>query len=74
MNNFYQPEKLNLWDRCFNRYKTLPINKGRELWEEQMASHGVRYGNIHKFDRTFTEYHIIDRLTGGYTVKKVYEN
>ncbi len=28
----YQPEKLNLWDRIFNRYKTIPVEQSAKDW------------------------------------------
>ncbi len=62
-------EKLNLWDRFFNRYKKEIIEEGSELWE--------RFTNgpvapPHKFTRRFVKYKIIDRLTGSETLEKVY--
>lgn len=74
MKTFYTSEKLNLWDRMFNRYKMVPVNKGSEVWEEQMSIGGQRYGNIHKINRNFVEYHKIDRLTGGYEIIRKYLN
>lgn len=72
MNNIYQPEKLSRWDRWFNRYKKIPVKQGRETWTEQMTHNGVRYGPVHEFNRNYVEYHVVDRLTGGYTIKKEY--
>jgi len=62
----YQPEKLNRWDRWFSRYKTIPVEQGKETWTVGW----YRETEI----RDFVIYHVIDRLTGGYTIKKVYIN
>ena len=69
MNNLYQPEKLNFWDRIFNRYKKIPVNQGKETWFRNI--HGIKIQDS-EFIRSFVEYHKIDRLTGGYEVIKEY--
>lgn len=70
--NLYQPEKLNLWDRIFNRYKTIPIENGNETWTHH--PYGIKSSFDYDYDRHFTIYHKIDRLTGGYTIVKAYHN
>lgn len=74
MNNLYAPEKLSTWDRWFNRYKKIPVDSGSETWQEQYAYNGVRIGNIQKYSRQYVTYHVVDRLTGGYTINKEYLN
>ena len=72
MSNLYKSEKLNLWDRIFNRYKKIPIKSGSEIWN-RFYNNGVSIPNS-DFSRCYTEYHEVDRLTGGYEIKKVYHN
>jgi len=67
----YQPEKLNLWDRIFNRYKEIPIEMGNSSWSR--AIDGVILENT-KYVRTFVVYHIVGPLTGGYTIDKRYSD
>lgn len=63
------PEKLNLWDRVFNRYKKTIHKQGSENWDS------FRRGIItHSYSRDFVEYLIIDRITGSETIEKVYLN
>lgn len=67
----YPPEKLNIWDRIFNRYKTIPVEEGEEDW--------TYYHKYNPFDKRYSQrsyvvYHKIDRLTGGYEVIKEYLN
>lgn len=67
--NKYQPEQLSLWDRWFNRYKKVPIERGNESW-----SH-YNYGYyIFSYNRDFVVYDVVDRLTGSFTIKKEYLN
>lgn len=66
----YSPEKLNLWDRLFNRYKTIPIENGTELY--RYYPFGMKPSFDYYFERDFTIYHKIDRLTGGYEIIKKY--
>lgn len=71
--DLYKPEKLNLWDRIFNRYKKMPVYRGTENW------HIYSYYDPLKqyptpFIKNYVEYHVIDRLTGSYTIKKEYLN
>ncbi len=69
--NTYQPEKLSLWDRVFNRYKTVPVEKGNENWHK--AIYGSEVPNS-KFVRSYVLYHKIDRSTGGFKIIKEYLN
>lgn len=63
------PEKLNLWDRFFNRYKKTITNRGTENWDH--FNRGVK---VTTCSRDFVEYLIIDRVTGSETIEKVYLN
>lgn len=73
--DLYKPEKLNLWDRLFNRYKYLPVNKGSEEWSKRFINRYYGYvGEKTIYYRDFVEYHKIDRLTGSYTIEKEYLN
>jgi hypothetical protein len=71
MANSYPSEKLNLWDRFFNRYKKIAVNQGSEQWKEY---HPYSGHVITTFTRNYVTYHIVDRITGGFTVKKEYLN
>lgn len=63
------PEKLNLWDRIFNRYRKEVMEEGNESWTAYRQFGGnVRYG------RDYVKYKIVDRLTGSVTIKKEYLN
>ena len=68
--DLYQPEKLSLWDRWFNRYKKVPFERGIDV--KEIYDHTHNYENPLKttYRYTFIIYHIIDRLTGGYSIKK----
>ena len=67
-----QPEKLNLWDRIFNRYKKIIHKRGTEqylpLWNNRLPD----YANLIPISRDYIEYLIIDRLTGSEIIKKEY--
>ncbi len=67
------PEKLNLWDRLFNRYRTEILEEGTENWSYypygmQVSTYKVEYS------RRFVKYKRIDRLTGSETIEKEYLN
>ncbi len=68
----YQPEKLSLWDRWFNRHKKIPIEIGDEIW----CKHPHEYVRSldYKYSRDYVIYHIVDRLTGSYRIQKEYLN
>lgn len=62
-----QPEKLNLWDRLFNRYR-------QEVIERETVTWG-RYGaNLFDRERQVVYYRVVDRLTGSETIKREYLN
>lgn len=67
----YQPENLNFWNRIFNRYKRIAVKEGSEDWYKQYTP--FRADRI-IYSRDYVIYHNIDRLTGGFTVKKEYLN
>lgn len=65
-------EKLNLWDRFFNRYKRVIMCEGEEQWFNQ-SYYGIKMpGSEHT--RKFVKYKIIDRVTGSEKIEKVYLN
>ena len=74
-NNIDKKEKLNLWDRFFNRYKKEIHNRGHETWVKQYPA-GYWYAGQNipnsEFKRHFIEYIITDRVTGSQTIKKEY--
>jgi hypothetical protein len=53
-------EKLNLWDRIFNRYKTIIVEEGTERYVNTRS--GVRIGDVYM--RSYVKYKRIDRVTG----------
>ena len=66
----YPVEKLNVWDRIFNRYKVVLVETSNEKWFY-----------LHRFDwhheksyynREYALYHKVDRLTGN--VVKVWKD
>ena len=65
-----QPEKLNLWDRIFNRRQRVVHDRGSETWQgrSQITHEMVRY------QRDYVEYRIIDRLTGSERIEREYLN
>lgn len=62
------PEKLNLWDRIFNRYRKTIRNEGSEIWTRTI------YGVEKEYIRKYVEYTVTDRLTGSQTIEKQYLN
>ncbi len=65
----YQPEKLSMWDRFFNRTKKIAVEQGTENWS-QASPYFQNYKR--EYSRNYVIYHIIDRLTGGFTIEKEY--
>jgi hypothetical protein len=63
------PEKLNLWDRLFNRYRKTLYSRGVEKWKQYNVYTGKVYVD---YDRVYIEYLIVDRLTGSEEIEKVY--
>jgi hypothetical protein len=81
------PEKLSLWDRFFNRYKTLIKEEGKETWTESITInkfYGGEYIGQHyildekgmpkrrSYIRNYVVYRVIDRITGSETLEKRY--
>jgi hypothetical protein len=65
-------EKLNFWDRIFNRKRQEVIEEGKETWTRHyMDSDGETVASK-SFVRHFVKYRIIDRVTGSVTIKKKY--
>lgn len=64
----HQPEKLNLWDRLFNRYR-------REVADRGIANRQYIWWDGRpptQFTRPWIEYRVIDRLTGSETIEREY--
>lgn len=72
----YQPEQLNLWDRLFNRYRKEVAERGKSEWSRVYSdAYGYPIESTRRpWVRNYVDYHIIDRLTGGYTIKREYLN
>ncbi len=68
------PERLNLWDRLFNRYRKEVADRGQSLWQTTHTYGGVVIGEPSEYYRNWVEYRIIDRLTGSETIKREYLN
>lgn len=66
-----QPEKLNLWDRFFNRYRKEVHDRGTENWITTYNGVTIEGSN---YSKDWIEYKIIDRVTGGYTIEREYLN
>lgn len=72
-----QPEKLNLWDRVFNRTRREIVEEGKETWHARFPANHWYEGQIipnSNYTRSFIKYKIIDRVTGSETIEKVYLN
>lgn len=63
-------EKLNLWDRIFNRYKTVIIEEGVEARQLYSTHNGVIPNS--KFNKKFVKYKKIDRVTGSEEIFQKY--
>lgn len=68
-----QPEKLNLWDRLFNRYRKEILEEGKEKWKRWPYGAEVPSLSI-AYVRTYVKYKVIDRLTGSETIEMEYLN
>lgn len=66
-----QPEKLNLWDRLFNRYRKEIITEGEETWFNRCGN--IRVPNS-EYQRRYVKYKSIDRVTGSETIEIQYLN
>lgn len=63
----HQSEKLNLWDRIWNRYRKEVADRG-SIDGYYMGFMGTR----EYVTREWIEYRVIDRLTGSETLKREY--
>jgi len=63
----HTPEKLNLWDRLFNRYRIEVHSISDETWNTNVYGITTR-----KYHRDAVTYKKIDRLTGSETLYKEY--
>ena len=61
-------EKLNLWDRLFNRKRQTINARGTESWTK------VGWNGKIECSRDFVEYLITDRVTGSQKIVKKYLN
>lgn len=68
----YQPEKLGLYDRFFNRYRRIPIQDGSETWTKRYCNYWSEW--FVPYNRDFIVYEIVDRLTGSVKIEKEYLN
>ena len=71
------PEKLNLWDRIFHRYRTIVHQRGHEAWNKTYPSIYPWAGEIvpnSNFTRDWVEYRVIDRVTGSEIIQRKYLN
>lgn len=66
-----QPEKLNIWDRLFNRYRREILKRGEETWSSRDSWTGIEIPNS-TWTRHYVEYKIIDRVTGSERIEKEY--
>jgi hypothetical protein len=64
-------EKLNLWDRWFNRYRREVIGRGSSTWHNTWEGHPIPGSEC---VRPYVEYRIIDRLTGSERIEREYLN
>ena len=65
-------ENLNIWDRFFNRYRRVVLERGVESWSKRDSLGRVVENS--DFSRHFVLYKKIDRLTGSETVEKIFFN
>jgi hypothetical protein len=65
------PEKLNLWDRWFNRYRRIVLQRGKGRWHNTWNGHRIPGS---EFVRNWVEYRVIDRLTGSERIEREYLN
>lgn len=64
-----QPEKINIWERCFNRYRKEIHNRGSDTWHRSL--YGSKLPNS-EYNRDWVEYKIIDRVTGSEEIEREY--
>lgn len=66
-----QPEKINIWERWFNRYRKEIHNRGSDTWHMVRRGDGVSIPNSNH-NRDWIEYKIIDRVTGSEKIEREY--
>lgn len=66
-----QLEKLNLWDRLFNRYRKTIRTRGTETWIRRKCNYGIEMDK-YEYVRNYVEYTVTDRVTGSETIEKQY--
>jgi len=64
-----EPEKLNLWDRLFNRYREEPIKEISEKWYKEYHNQRLEGSEYIRIKLKFKR---IDRLTGSETIEYCY--
>lgn len=69
----FEPEKLSLWDRLFNRYRKVVIEEGQESWKSNKYGLNIDIYTTYYY-RNFVKYAIVDRLTGSVTIELDYLN
>lgn len=65
------PEKLNIWDRLFNRYRKEIIEHGKADEFTKRNPNPYVTERI-TFLREYVKYRVVDRLTGSETIEKIY--
>lgn len=68
----YPPEKLSLFDRLFNRYKTVVADRGSDMW--RTCGPYPPYEEFDIYTRDWVEYHVIDHATGSVEIIQEYLN
>lgn len=73
----HTPEKLSIWDRLFNRYRTEVVARGEEDW--QLIPTGlddlmIASTHPYVYRRDWVDYRMVDRLTGSETISRTYLN
>jgi hypothetical protein len=64
-------EKLNIWDRIFNRYRREIHSQGEETWNRRDEYTGQKIPDG-QFKRNYVMYKIVDRVTGSERLEKEY--
>ena len=64
-----ESEKLNLWDRFFNRYREKPIEEISEKWYREYQGKRLEGSEYIRLKLKFKR---IDRLTGSETIEYRY--
>lgn len=75
-------EKLNWWDRLFNKTRKTVVERGSENWERKYPNDYANqiYNQVGKvipnstYGRDFVVYKITDRVTGSEKIVKEYLN